>query len=247
MDALIENVVIAPSIEALRGGLETTEERSLGPESPSYSDTGEKAVAQGGVAQGDVAQGFSPEDSAAIAGSSETPRTEPAAEKNPWSAWAWLGTCRTREEKNLGPNGPSYSVRIPNIVHVDVDAFFASVEQVLNPKLRGKPVLVGRGCVASASYEAKFRGVKTAMSFREALRICPKAIVVPGQYEHYADFEERVRRILETYTPAVETAALDDFYLDFAGTERLYPDTEARCRACRRGYAAERRLAVPFG
>src|SRR5256885_11291711 len=51
------------------------------------------------VAQGDVAQGFSPEDSAAIAGSSETPRTEPAAEKNPWSAWAWLGTCRTREEK----------------------------------------------------------------------------------------------------------------------------------------------------
>ena len=109
-------------------------------------------------------------------------------------------------------------------MHVDVDAFFASVEQVLNPKLRGKPVLVGRGVVASASYEAKFRGVRTAMTFREALRLCPKAVVVPGQYEHYADFAERVRRILETYTPAVETAALDDFYLDFAGTERLYPD-----------------------
>src|SRR5438270_8912541 len=219
MEALIENVVIAPPIEALREGLETSEERNLGPEGPSYSDTGEKAVAQG-----DVAQGFSPEDSAAIAGSSETPRTETAVEKNPWSAWAWLGTCRTREEKNLGPKGPSYSVRIPNIVHVDVDAFFASVEQVLNPELRGKPVLVGRGCVASASYEAKFLGVKTAMGFREALRVCPQAIVVPGQYEHYADFAERVRRILETYTPAVETAALDDFYLDFAGTERLYPD-----------------------
>ena len=114
--------------------------------------------------------------------------------------------------------------RIPNIVHVDVDAFFASVEQVLNPKLRGKPVLVGRGVVASASYEAKLQGVKTAMTFREARRLCPKAIVVPGQYEHYADYAERVRRILETYTPAVETAALDDFYLDFAGTERLYPD-----------------------
>jgi len=230
MDALIENVVIAPSIEALRGGLETTEERSLGPESPSYSDTGEKAVAQGGVAQGDVAQGFSPKDSPAIAGSPETPQTETPAEKNQWSAWAWLGTCRTREEKNLGPNGPSYSVRIPHIVHVDVDAFFASVEQVLNAKLRGKPVLVGRGCVASASYEAKFLGVKTAMGFREALRVCPQAIVVPGQYEHYADFAERVRRILETYTPAVETAALDDFYLDFAGTGRLYPDYEATLR-----------------
>ncbi|PYU68593.1 MAG: DNA polymerase IV, partial [Acidobacteria bacterium] len=75
------------------------------------------------------------------------------------------------------------SRKIPNIVHADVDAFFASVEQVLNPKLRGKPVLVGRGVVASASYEAKFRGVRTAMGFREALRICPKAIVVPGQYE----------------------------------------------------------------
>src|SRR6184192_3584155 len=242
MEALIENVVIAPPLEALQGGLETTEERSLGPEGPSYSDTGEKAVAQGGVAQG-----FSPEDSAAIAGSSETPRTETPAEKNPWSAWAWLGTCRTREEKNLGPNGPSYSVRIPNIVHVDVDAVFASVEQVLNPKLRGKPVLVGRGCVASASYEAKFLGVKTAMGFREALRVCPQAIVVPGQYEHYADFAERVRRILETYTPAVETAALDDFYLDFAGTGRLYPDYEATLRRLQAEIRARTGLNVSIG
>jgi len=142
---------------------------------------------------------------------------EPTAmEKRSWFPTHWLGLGKTRAAQEA-----------PHIVHVDVDAFFASVEQVLNPQLRGKPVLVGRGVVASASYEAKFRGVKTAMSFRDALRICPKAIVVPGQYEHYADFAERVRRILETYTPAVETAALDDFYLDFAGTERLYPDFEA--------------------
>ena len=78
-----------------------------------------------------------------------------------------------REEKGHGAEAPR-SKAIPNIVHVDVDAFFASVEQVLNPKLRGKPVLVGRGVVASASYEAKFRGVKTAMTFRDALRICPQ-------------------------------------------------------------------------
>ncbi|HJZ63939.1 MAG TPA: DNA polymerase IV [Candidatus Acidoferrum sp.] len=127
-------------------------------------------------------------------------------------------------EAQPAPSCSGPALPIPNIVHVDVDAFFASVEQVLNPKLRGKPVLVGRGVVASASYEAKLQGVKTAMTFREAMRICPKAIVVPGQYEHYADYAERVRRILERYTPAVETAALDDFYLDFAGTERLYPD-----------------------
>src|SRR3989442_15053488 len=122
------------------------------------------------------------------------------------------------------------SRKIPNIVHVDVDAFFASVEQVLNPRLRGKPVLVGRGVVASASYEAKFLGVRTAMSFREALRVCPKAVVVPGQYEHYAEFAERARRILESFTPAGETAALDGFYLDFRGTERLYPDFAAALR-----------------
>ena len=88
----------------------------------------------------------------------------------------------------------SAAEKTPHIVHVDVDAFFASVEQVLNPKLRSKPVLVGRGVVASASYEAKSHGVKTAMTFREALRVCPQAVVVPGQYEHYADFAERVRR-----------------------------------------------------
>ena len=74
------------------------------------------------------------------------------------------------------------AARTLKIVHVDVDAFFASVEQVLDPRLRGKPVLVGRGVVASASYAAKARGVRTAMSFREARRLCPDAVVVAGQY-----------------------------------------------------------------
>jgi DNA polymerase-4 len=151
------------------------------------------------------------------------------------------------EEKSPRSEDRGYSVAIPNIVHVDVDAFFASVEQVLNPKLRGKPVLVGRGCVASASYEAKFHGVRTAMGFREALRICPQAIVVPGQYEHYADYAERVRQILETYTPAVETAALDDFYLDFAGTERLYPDYQATLRRLQTEVLERTGLSVSVG
>jgi DNA polymerase-4 len=151
-----------------------------------------------------------------------------------------------REEKGRG-TAPPRSRAIPNIVHVDVDAFFASVEQVLNPKLHGKPVLVGRGVVASASYEAKVCGVKTAMTFRDALRICPKAIVVPGQYEHYADFAERVRRILETYTPAVETAALDDFYLDFAGTERLHPDYQVALRRLQTEVLEQTGLSVSVG
>jgi DNA polymerase-4 len=159
-----------------------------------------------------------------------------APEKRAWFPTRWWGRDKARAAE-----------RSPHIVHVDVDAFFASVEQVLNPKLAGKPVLVGRGVVASASYEAKFRGVKTAMSFRDALRICPKAIVVPGQYEHYADFAERVRRILETYTPTVETAALDDFYLDFAGTERLYPDYEATLRRLQAEILGRTGLSVSVG
>ncbi len=137
--------------------------------------------------------------------------------------------------------------RSPKIVHVDVDAFFASVEQVLDPRLRGKPVLVGRGVVASASYEAKARGVRTAMTFRRAREICPQAIVVPGQYEHYADYAERVRKILESFTPAVETAALDDFYLDFTGTARLYPDFPGILRQLQERVFAETGLGVSVG
>src|SRR6266852_3407825 len=247
MDVCIENVFTIPPIEAINVIQATAEENDRAASSdPHHQGTDAE--------QETVAQGFSPEDSAAIADSPEAPQAEPAAEKNPWSAWAWLGLCRTREEKCLFVGAPAAagcattkSLRIPNIVHVDVDAFFASVEQVLNPTLRGKPVLVGRGCVASASYEAKFRGVKTAMSFREALRVCPKAIVVPGQYEHYADFAERVRRILEEYTPAVETAALDDFYLDFAGTERLYPDYEAALRRLQAEIRSRTGLSVSVG
>jgi DNA polymerase IV len=244
MDVCVESVVPTPAIEAINLTPATTEENDRAASSDSHhgrreTDAEQEPVARGHIAQGDVAQGFSPEDSAAIADSRETPSTKPTAEKNPWAGWAWLGLCKSSSQK--------ISNTIPNIVHVDVDAFFASVEQVLNPRLRGKPVLVGRGCVASASYEAKFLGVRTAMSFREALRICPKAIVVPGQYEHYADFAERVRRILETYTPAVETAALDDFYLDFAGTERLYPDFPGTLRRLQMEILKRTGLSVSVG
>src|SRR6266446_4250220 len=224
----VESVFPAPALEAMHANeaasLAFAMEKGCGASSDPH-----RGPQEADAEQEPVARGFSPADS------SEAPPRETAAERNPWAGWAWLGLCKNSNTKTS------------NIVHVDVDAFFASVEQVLNPKLRGKPVLVGRGCVASASYEAKFRGVKTAMSFREALRICPKAIVVPGQYEHYADFAERVRRILETYTPAVETAALDDFYLDFAGTERLYPDYEATLRRLRTEIRGRTGLSVSVG
>jgi DNA polymerase-4 len=180
-----------------------------------------------------------PTDQSSFAPDNSKPQdVEPAnAEPQKTSAGLarWFGFAKSRARE------------LPNIVHVGVDDLFASVEQVLNPGLRGKPVLVGRGCVASASYEAKSRGVKTAMSCREALRVCPKAIVVLGQYEQYADFAERVRRILESYTPAVETAALDDFYLNFAGTERLYPDYQATLRRMQNEILGRTGLNVSIG
>ena len=224
----VESVFSTPALEAMHANEAASPAAAMEKDCRASSDPhcGSQEM---GAGQENEAQDAGP------ASSSEAPPRETAAEQNPWSGWAWLGWC-----KNSNP-------KTSNIVHVDVDAFFASVEQVLNPRLRGKPVLVGRGCVASASYEAKFCGVRTAMSFREALRICPKAIVVPGQYEHYADFAERVRRILETYTPAVETAALDDFYLDFAGTERLYPDFPGTLRRMQMEILKRTGLSVSVG
>ncbi len=139
------------------------------------------------------------------------------------------------------------NTRPRRIVHVDVDAFFASVEQVLDPRLCGKPVLVGRGVVASASYGAKRRGVRTAMSMREALRLCPEATVVAGEYEHYAEAARRVRRVLLDFTPVVEPAALDDFYLDLTGAERLYPDCRETLRRIGRRVEDETGLSVSSG
>jgi len=141
---------------------------------------------------------------------------------------------------------PAWGV-MPKIVHVDVDAFFASVEQVLNPALRGRPVLVGRGVVASASYEAKALGVKTAMTIRRARELCPQAILVDGRYEHYADYAERIRTILLDFTPAVEQSALDDFYLDFTGTDRLYPDFSGKLRALQQHIQENLGLSVSVG
>lgn len=160
----------------------------------------------------------------------------PSSRRHSWSPSHWFG----RTAASVAPS-------IPHIVHIEIDAFFASVEQLLNPKLAGKPVLVGRGVVASASYEAKLRGVKPALSFADALHICPKAIIVEGQYRHYADFAERIRRILETYTPVVQPAALDDFYLDFASIEQRHPEFETTLRRMQSEILTRTGLSVSLG
>jgi len=110
------------------------------------------------------------------------------------------------------------------IFHIDLDAFFVTVEQVLNPALQGKPVIVGgrpkgRGVVASASYEARKFGVHAAMPLARARRLCPQAIFLVGNYHKYAEFSQRFMRILGDYSPSLESGGLDEAYLDVTGCQ----------------------------
>ena len=112
------------------------------------------------------------------------------------------------------------------ILLVDIDAFFAQAEQVLRPDLRGRPVIVGglasdRSVVASASYEARARGVKTAMPIRQAHRLCPDAAFLRGDFHAYQRFSERLRDISLRYTPLVEPVSLDEAYLDVSSSRRF--------------------------
>ncbi len=107
------------------------------------------------------------------------------------------------------------------ILHADVDAFFASVEQRDEPRLRGRPVIVGAWVVLAASYEAKAHGVRTAMSVGLARRLCPKAIVVEPRMSAYAEASKAVYRVFDETTPLVEGLSIDEAFLDVRGLRRL--------------------------
>jgi DNA polymerase-4 len=107
------------------------------------------------------------------------------------------------------------------ILHADVDAFFAAVEQRDDPRLRGRPVIVGGGVVLAPSYEAKAHGVRTAMGLAQARRLCPQAIVVPPRFSAYVDASKAVYRVFEDTTPLVEGLSIDEAFLDVRGFERL--------------------------
>src|SRR5690349_10110211 len=116
---------------------------------------------------------------------------------------------------------------ISSILHVDMDAFFVSVELLERPELRGKPVVVGgrpeqRGVVTAASYEARKYGVHSAMPLRTAGRLCPHAVFLDGHHEKYGEWSDRIATILAKFSPIVEMVSIDEAYLDLSGTERLH-------------------------
>jgi len=117
------------------------------------------------------------------------------------------------------------------ILHIDMDAFYASVEQLDNPELRGKCVIVGgasnRGVVSAASYEARKFGVRSAMPIFEAKRKCPGGIFIPTRMARYKAVSKNIMRVLKDFTPFVEPVSIDEAYLDISGCERLYGGPEA--------------------
>lgn len=115
------------------------------------------------------------------------------------------------------------------IIHIDMDAFFASVEQMDDPSLRGKPVIVGgeqRGVVSTCSYEARVFGVHSAMPMATARRLCPQAIVVRGRYARYSELSRAIMAALGEFSPLVEQASVDEAYVDGTGLERLFGSLE---------------------
>jgi DNA polymerase-4 len=107
------------------------------------------------------------------------------------------------------------------ILHADLDAFFASVEQRDDPRLRGRPVIVGGGVVLAASYEAKAFGIRTAMGGVQARRLCPQAVVVPPRFHAYVDASRAVFRVFDDTSPLVEGLSIDEAFLDVRGLERI--------------------------
>ena len=142
--------------------------------------------------------------------------------------------------------------QVKTIFHVDMDAFFVSVEELFDPALKGKAVVVGgrpneRGVVSAASYEARKFGVHSAMPLRTAARLCPHAIFVDGHPTRYREYSARVHETLNRFSPLVEMASIDEAYLDMTGTARLHGPPLAAAHALHETMKAETRLNCSIG
>jgi len=138
------------------------------------------------------------------------------------------------------------------ILHVDMDAFYASIEERDCPELQGQPVIVGgtpdgRGVVAAANYVARRFGVHSAMATAKALALCPDAVVLRPRMDHYAKISEQIREIFHRYTPDVEPLSLDEAFLDATGSERLFGNVESIGRRIKSDIATELNLVASVG
>lgn len=139
----------------------------------------------------------------------------------------------------------------PTILHADLDAYYASVEQLLDPALRGKPVAVGGGpsggVVLAASYEAKAYGVRGGMPGRRAAELCPELRFVPGHFREYQRLADAVMGVLADVTPVVERVSIDEAFLDVSGATHLFGPPEAIARSIRRRVREEVGLPISVG
>ena len=140
-----------------------------------------------------------------------------------------------------------FVLREATILHADLDAFYASVEQRDDPRLRGRPVLVGGGVVLAASYEAKARGVRTAMGGRRALKLCPDAVVVSPRFNAYSEASKAVFDVFKDTTPLVEGLSIDEAFLDVRGMRRIAGSPEQIAARLRRRVREEVGLPITVG
>ena len=158
----------------------------------------------------------------------------------------------TPAESSSSVTSSTSSTSSTSVLHVDMDAFFVSVELLDRPELRGKPVVVGgqpdqRGIVSTASYEARKYGIHSAMPLRTAGRLCPHAVFLEPRHHLYSEWSDRVATILGKYSPVVEMASADEAYIDLAGTERLHGPPLAAANALLREITATTGLPVSAG
>jgi len=166
-----------------------------------------------------------------------------------------LATFRAKRDSVAESSSTSSSTSLTSstsILHVDMDAFFVSVELLDRPELRDKPVVVGgqpdqRGIVSTASYEAREYGIHSAMPLRTAGRLCPHAVFLEPRHHLYSEWSDRVAAILGKYSPVVEMASVDEAYLDLAGTERLHGPPLAAADALLREITATTGLPCSAG
>ena len=142
--------------------------------------------------------------------------------------------------------------KTPQIIHVDMDAFFASVEQLDAPELKDKPVIVGgdpkgRGVVSAASYQARKFGIHSAMPMAKAIRLCPDAIVLPVRMSRYAELSSRIHEIFQRFTPVIEPISIDEAFLDVTDSIPLFESAEKIGREIKKAISEQISLVASVG